>query len=402
MNLLRRTSLCLLALGASAGIACGSSSSDASGEGDDSTTGTGDGAASGGDGGGGGGGGLEDAGAGGDAGPLVGARLGAYRWGAGSTTPGVGGPSAHGTYEQWLGNTVPFALDFMPDTNWAQQEGQSWALGPWGTWVKARAGNTLVYTVQMVLSDGSNTLATCAAGTDNPHWKALATNLVAAGLGGSILRLGHEFNGNWYPWNAVGRQATYIGCFQQMVTTMRAVSGASFRFDWCSSSGVQQVAAETAYPGDSYVDIVGLDIYDVVYGTYGYPKTTAADAGPDGGDLITDAERETGWSSLLTGDHNLNFWRDFAKAHSKPMSIPEWGTWTEAGGEPGGGDDTVYVQNMHDFVADPANNVLYASYFDVHASDGDHQLSPGVVGEYQYGPTKFPRAAALFQKIFAH
>ena len=334
-------------------------------------------------------------------GRAVSEMLGVYRWGAGSTTPGVGGPSAHGTYETWLGAPIPFALDFMPGTTWIQQEGESWALGPWASWVKARAGNTFVYTVQMVLSDNSNTLEECAAGTDNVHWTALATHLVSAGLGASVLRLGHEFNGNWYAWNAIGRAATYIGCFQQMVTSMRGVTGSHLLFDWNPSAGTLQMPAETAYPGDTYVDIVGLDLYDVVYGSFGQPKSGPADAGPDGGDVITDEERAKGWTYLATGDHNLSYWRDFAKAHGKPFSLPEWGTWNEAGSEPGGGDDPVYVQNMHDFIADPANNVLFASYFDIHAPDGDHQLSPGVVGESSYGPTRFPRAAALFKTLFA-
>ncbi len=414
----RRASLGLVGLVASVAVACGSSSSgDEPGDGagtrdggatglsggDASLTGSNAGdASSGASSDGGSGGGLTDgSGSGGDGGTAVSTRLGVYRWGAGSTTPGVGGPSAHSTYEEWLGAPIPYALDFMPGSNWTQQEGESWALGPWSSWVKARPGNTFVYTVQMVLSDGSNTLASCAAGTDNAHWKALATNLVAAGLGSSVLRLGHEFNGNWYAWNAVGRASTYIGCFQQMVTTMRAVSGSHLSFNWNPSAGPLQMAAETAYPGDAYVDSVGLDIYDVVYGTFGQPKSGPADAGPDGGDLLTDAERQKGWTFLTTGDHNLYYWRDFAKAHGKPLSIPEWGTWNEAGSEPGGGDDPVYVQGMHDFIADPANDVLFASYFDIHASDGDHELSPGVPGESSYGPTKFPRAAALFKTIFS-
>ena len=29
----------------------------------------------------------------------------------------------------------------------------------------------------------------------------LGTNLVAAGMSNAVVRFGHEFNGNWYPWS---------------------------------------------------------------------------------------------------------------------------------------------------------------------------------------------------------
>ncbi len=45
--------------------------------------------------------------------------------------------------------------------------------------------------------------------------------------------------------------------FRHIVTTMRSVPGAAFRFVWNPTSGPEPEAAQNAYPGDAYVDYVG-------------------------------------------------------------------------------------------------------------------------------------------------
>jgi len=41
--------------------------------------------------------------------------------------------------------------------------------------------------------------STEASGANDAHWTALGKNLVAAGLGNAVVRIGREFNGSWYP-----------------------------------------------------------------------------------------------------------------------------------------------------------------------------------------------------------
>jgi len=53
------------------------------------------------------------------------------------------------------------------------------------------------------------------------------------------------------------------------------------------------------------------------------------------------------------------------------------------------------IQAIHDFVMNETNNVLFFSYFDVYAQDGNHQLVPQA-GIY----ADFPQSAALFQQLF--
>ena len=65
------------------------------------------------------------------------------------------------------------------------------------------------------------------------------------------------------PWSSNGNQALWAGAFRHVVDVFRSVSPA-FRFDW-NGTGKYFVAhdAPSSYPGDAYVDVVGLDQYDM-------------------------------------------------------------------------------------------------------------------------------------------
>ena len=86
----------------------------------------------------------------------------------------------------------------------------------------------------------------------------------------AILRLGWEFNGNWFPWS-VGSStdaANFVAFWRQIVTTMRAVPGEKFKFLW-NPNGPSPTTyrPDQAYPGNAYVDYVGTDVYDNFWGT---------------------------------------------------------------------------------------------------------------------------------------
>jgi hypothetical protein len=271
------------------------------------------------------------------------------------------------------------ALDFTPNS-WDGIVGQSWQLGAW-----AKQPQRLEYTVSMLPNDTSTSLEACAAGSYNTYWRTLATNLVSYQLGASIIRPGHEFNGTWYRWSAANRPAAYAGCFRNIVTTMRSVAGQSFLFDWSPNIGPGALPAEQAWPGDAYVDVIGVDAYDQSWapGTYPYPEDATAEQRL--------AAQKKSWSVIKDGDHGLVFWRNFALAHGKRLAIPEWGLTTRPDGH-GGGDDPYYIEQMAAFVKDPANLVAWHNYFDFDAPDGSHRIS---------GTTAFPLGAKAYQTAFA-
>ena len=79
-----------------------------------------------------------------------------------------------------------------------------------------------------------------------------------------MIRFGWEFNGNWFPWAAQGCASAFVRYFDDIVTTMRAVPGTHFTFEWNPTRGDLGVGnLSQYYPGNKYVDDVGLDVYDL-------------------------------------------------------------------------------------------------------------------------------------------
>jgi hypothetical protein len=270
-------------------------------------------------------------------------------------------------FENWMGAEVPRALDFYSDSSWADLTNNAWLLNSWKgqRWA-------MTFSIAMLPGDGSSTLAAGATGAYNSNWTTIAQNLVNAGFGSATLRIGWEFNGGWYPWAAEVSPSNYAAYWQKIVTTMRAVSGAHFRFDWCVAQGYQQFPAEQAYPGDSYVDVVGIDAYNESWiSNYTDPVARWQDV----------------YNGLTSGNHGILFWIQFARTHNKPLSFPEWATGTRPDGH-GGGDDPYYIQQMYNVIS--TNNVAYHDYWDYPASDFNGQLSNN----------QYPNAGTTFKQTF--
>ena len=293
-------------------------------------------------------------------------------------------------YEKWLGAPVPLGEAFLSNANWGFLEGSSANaksfFAGWSSWTKS-SGHALVLALPMILAgEGYASLASCAAGNYASHWSTLGASLVAAGLESTVLRPGWEFNGDWSDVYAKGHESDFAGCFRSIVDSMRSVAGASFVFTWNPAIGVSGgFAAENAWPGDAYVDVIGLDIYDISYASYPTSGTISA------------STYDAVWKSYQTESHGLSFWQAYAKTHDKPLAFPEWGLWARGDSHHGGGDDPAFIQHMHDFIA--ANDVAYACYFDVHAHDGDHELWPGSDPNNPV-VTAFPNGKAAYTKLF--
>jgi hypothetical protein len=197
-----------------------------------------------------------------------------------------------------------------------------------------------------------------------------------------LLRLNHEMNGDWFPWSIRGRDgaarpdngyAEYIGLWRRVVilfrggtraqidARLRAVDlpelsapGASFApasnvaFVWNGSDGGSD-DPHRYYPGDAYVDWVGVDVYDKSGTAFGAQMARRAQS-------IYDR-----YSGPRSSGH-------------KPFAIPEWGLVGE--------DDAAWVSDLFDWVeAHP--KVKTISYFN-RTPDGEHSLE------------RYPRAAATY------
>ena len=303
------------------------------------------------------------------------ACAGAPRFGGGSTaaaaTRGIGvfrqggtTPSSVAEWERFVGRRLTHASTYFSGTSRSDQlTGAAWQARQWrGT------GKTLVAGVP-IAGGGLGSLAGNASGANNAHWRALASALVANGQPNAVLRLGWEFNGEWFPWSARSNPGAFAGAWRQIVNAMRSAPGGDgLRFDWNPGIGPGNVPL-AAYPGDAYVDIIGLDIYDRSYG----PRV--ADAGAR-------------WADFVDRPYGLRWHRDFARAHGKPISFPEWGVSDKhVGGARA--DNAHFVNALADWIA--TNDVAYQSYFDFNKpGDGSHRLMTG----------QFPASASAYRARF--
>jgi hypothetical protein len=186
-----------------------------------------------------------------------------------------------------------------------------------------------------------NWTADCAAGDYNGYATQFATAMVSAGFGYSVIRLGHEMNGTWDS-DSLGNNPTQWGlwahCFAQEVTAMRAVPGSHFLFDWSINQGYRNIPLADYYPGNSYVDIVGISFYD------------------QSGNPLPPVGSPDRWQVLTAEPMGLDAVNAFAVQHHKPLSIPEWGTVSTQG------DNATYVTNTANFIS--SNDVTYQAWFD--------------------------------------
>lgn len=84
-----------------------------------------------------------------------------------------------------------------------------------------------------------------------------------------LLRILHEFNGDWYPWCVANNDKDpklLIKAYQHIHNIFKAQQVTNVKFIWCpnSTSFPQEKwnFIMDAYPGNSFVDYVGLDIYN--------------------------------------------------------------------------------------------------------------------------------------------
>ncbi|MEY4512513.1 MAG: hypothetical protein RLZZ450_4635 [Pseudomonadota bacterium] len=332
---------------------------------------------------------------------------GIYHWDA------PNGPLLVDEAAKWLGREQDLGLAFTARDKWSDVTGPAWQLSAWSQWVQAKPGRKLVYSISLLpgptngagpdgaLNTGDDvSLQKCSDGQYDAQWKTLANNLVSYGLPDTILRLGWEFNGDWFAWGAPGKEAQFAGCFRRVVSAMRAAQpSAPFKFDWNPTEDIvwwSQAQVDAAWPGDAYVDYIGVDAYDASWVANSFPYPGSCDA------ACRSARQNTAWTDVSKG---LIRMRDMAVAHGKLLSVPEWGVWGRDDGH-GGGDNPLYIAKMHEFMTNPSNRVAYQIYFDVNWEDGGHQISDvagsgATTGAQHTYKTVYPEAAAKFKALFS-
>lgn len=291
-------------------------------------------------------------------------------WPSGAFTGyGIGGIAQ---FQAWRGAPVTVATDYMGGDDWSSYEDPVWTIDQWAS----DKSVTPDLSFGLWATGSGGTLGEAASGAYNGYYKTLAQNLVAAGLGHVALRPGWEFNQTFYPWSVTSATAAaqYAAAWRQLVTAMRSVPGADFTFVWCPALDNDGIDPALAYPGNHYVNVIGLDVYDWNLGD------------------VTETPVQR-WDGLLNASYGLNWQASFAAAHGRPIGFPEWGLvdyWPNDAMS--GNDDPTFVQNMFNWFG--SHDIAFEDYFNSDES--------GLIGFlYDITDGNFAQAASLYQKLYS-
>jgi hypothetical protein len=187
-----------------------------------------------------------------------------------------------------------------------------------------------------------------AAGTYDSEIAGIVTAWQAQGFNTLYLRLGWEMNlqGPTYAGDSAQSQADWVAAFRHIAKIARATAAArniKVRIVWNPGTTNYSNASATGslYPGDGYVNDIGIDVYSDIYpySDYSYPAYYDWDTGQEDSTVaqfianpINRAHywaypAATKWSLDSSGGHSQSFLSlvAFAKAHSKRLVIPECG-----------------------------------------------------------------------------
>ncbi|EIV95858.1 beta-mannanase [Frankia sp. QA3] len=250
---------------------------------------------------------------------------------------------------------------------------QGWAGLVQPTWpvdlFKGFAGKLLISQPTYPKGQGNN--GACARGEYDSEWKKLGSFLVDHGRADSIVRIGWEFNGTFMYWHADADPTTFRTCFQKIAAAIKSTDP-QVKIDWTFNAHNSPVPSGNspwgAYPGDEYVDYVGIDSYDH------FPPS----------------KDDATWNKQCEDVNGLCYVIRFAREHGKKVGVGEWGVASCSGN--GGGDNPFYIKKMFETFKAAGDVMGYDAYF----SDP----TPGNVCSTITNGGQNPKSAAEYKKLF--
>jgi len=195
---------------------------------------------------------------------------------------------------------------------------------------------------QPMYPEGAGNNAECASGAYNDQWKRFGAFLVNKNRANTIVRIGWEFNGWFMYWHVDPDPANWVKCFQNVATAIRSTDP-QVKIDWTFNAHGSPVpdggSPWPAYPGDEYVDYIGIDSYDM------FPPS------PD----------EATFDRQCNDPNGLCYAAKYAREHGKKLSIGEWGV-TSCSGDPGG-DNPLYIRKMWETFVANKDVMGYEAYY---------------------------------------
>jgi len=280
----------------------------------------------------------------------------------------VGGPVS--IIESWQGRAFDVIQTYV---DWCNN---SW----WMNYIGSELANvftnhtSILLTWQPFACDHSSTPTNIdvliAEGQLDPYieaWGQIVNNILTEDTSKFIyLRLAHEMNGNWYPWSANSEQTPndYINMWIHTSQVMSKIISNSSQVIWLWCPNNQDIGsykAEQYYPGNQYIDMVGVDGYN------------------DGA-----SQTWSKWSPPSEVYDNMMGRINTLTSGSLPMTVPEFGTVAQTQH----GNDDIQAKNLwleQTFSYFVSNNVVMFAYFNIPCPTEDYPFfGGGVPGDVNY------------------
>ena len=205
----------------------------------------------------------------------------------------------------------------LPESEWAADN--QWIVASWQD--DPAFSNNATPVVALPMAQPGDTaeqdFQLIASGSWDSMYEFIFSQWAAAGYSKIYIRPGWEMNGTWYPWSVnSGNAAAFVAAFQHLADLAHSFTGMNIQVVWNPSVGSDAgIPFSQYYPGNSYVDVIGLD-------TYGAPNNYDASpqASPSG-------QNDVELSNLVA----------FAQQQGKPFALPEVGA---------GSADTTFPANL--------------------------------------------------------
>ena len=251
-------------------------------------------------------------------------------------------------FEAWLGKKAEAVLVYTGNDYWDSCD-PGWQLGG-GNYVGSLRDREGLWSIPNFPRINSlNEMRSAARGEQNNRYEDWARKILAHRSGDARdihVRTCWELGGEWFWWtnDAAADNEAFRGAFRNFAIAFHRVSP-RFKIAW--DIVPDRGAQEHLYPGDAYVDVISQDVY-------WHTQYTGSD--PD-----------NAFATYKSGhSRGLDWIKNFANQHGKPVAIPEFGV---PGSNGNGYNGARFGQLVAEWCA--ANKALYATYWNsMSAYDG--------------------------------
>ena len=305
------------------------------------------------------------------------ATAGPRTWLSGAWVGGEWGVTRVEGFGEWRGAPLDFVTTYPAYGTWGELAESDWHVSVFDGFE-----GRLAYGLPLLPKDEAGApgaLAAVAAGEHDDVFNAVADALLAHDRGDSVIRIGLEAQGDWFPWgagNGANNPDDFKAAFAHVSRLLRGrLPEAEMMFDISCGAVLrdQQDRMDPLtrlYPGDDVVDVIGCDHYD---------HYTLISPSSERFEKALRPDRAAGLADTL----------DFARDRGKKFGVPEWGLTAE--GAEGGGDNPFFIYSMYDWFSRNASDIYFESYFN--EPDGD-------LGSAIWEPSQNPAAAQEYRSLW--